>query len=236
MTTGRRAGGFTLLQLLVALCVISIVAAVAIPALLSSRLRSNEAAALETLRFVADAQARFKATAIVDLDRDGAGEYGYFKEMSAGSCVRASPNGSARGAFASPSELPPAFAALEAGGEFVRSGYRFRIFLPGAGGAGVGETEQFPLAADVDAKLAAASWCCYAWPTRHGTTGTRTFFVNQEALVVATECDEYSGPGRFTSADCGSAFGRGPGGLSSITGAVAAGTRGRDGNVWRRVF
>jgi len=232
----RREGAFTLLELLVVLCVISIVAAVAIPGLLSARLKANEAAAVTTLRSVADAQTRFKSTAIVDLDGDGAGEYGYFKEMSAGSCVRASPNGSARGTFSAPAALPPEFAALEAGGELVRSGYRFRIFLPGARGAGVGETEDFPVGADVDANLAEASWCCYAWPARHGTSGIRTFFVNQEARVVATECDEYSGPGSFTSADCGSAFGRGAGGLSSITGAVAAGTRGRDGNMWRRVF
>jgi len=231
-----RSGAFTLLELLVALTVIALVAAVAIPSLLSARLRANEASALTTMRFIADAQTRFQATALIDLDHDGAGEFGFFKELSAGSCVRATANGSVRGGFAAPAALPPAFAAIDEHGELERSGYRFRIFLPGAGGVGVGETQSFPLDADVDAKLAATAWCCYAWPARHGTSGKRTFFVNQETRVVATDCDEYAGPGRFTSQYCGSAFGAGTGGLASITGAVAAGSRGRDGNAWRRVF
>jgi prepilin-type N-terminal cleavage/methylation domain-containing protein len=234
--TRGRSGGFSLLELLIVLCVIAVVAAVAIPSLLASRLKSNEAAAVTTLRFVADAETQFKASSIVDLDHDGAGEYGYFKEMSAGTCVRATPNGSERGVFAAPAPLPPAYAALEDGGEFVRSGYRFRIFLPGAGGVGVGEPDFFPLNADIDAALAATAYGCYAWPTRHGTSGNRTFFVNQEQRIVGTDCDEYSGPRAITADVCGGAFGRGAGGLASIIGAIAAGTRGRDGNLWKREF
>ncbi len=233
----RRPGsrGVTLLELLVILAAVVLAAAIVVPLLLAERLHANEAAAIETMKFIADAQERFKASGKVDLDQDGAGEYGYLKEMSAASGVRAAPDGSKIGEAALPSALPREFEALDPGGEFVRAGYRFRVFLPDARGDGVGETERFPLDRLVDAKLAASTWCCYAWPAHHGTTGDRTFFVNQDGRVVSTDCDAYSGPGRFRTDDCGAAFGRG-GPPTSITGAVAVGTRGRDGNVWRRAF
>jgi len=226
--------GFTLFQLLAALTVISIAAAVAIPALLAARIRANEDAAVETLRFIAEAQTRFLADGKVDLDHDGRPEFGFLKEMAGATGVRAAADGSKVGAPVSPAPLSSGFGVLDEGGEFVRGGYRFRVFLPGAGGVGVGEPRALRFDADVDAKLAATTWCCYAWPTRHGTTGRRTFFVNQIGRVVATDCDEYTGAGPFTSRDCGAAF-RGAGALSSMTGEVAAGTRGRDGNAWRSV-
>jgi prepilin-type N-terminal cleavage/methylation domain-containing protein len=233
-----RAGAFSLLELLIALTVIAIVAVVAIPSLLTARMRANEASVVSTLRRIAAAQSRFKASAAVDLDADGVGEYGFLKELSGESCVRGAPDGQRLGAAASPAPLPPEFAAIGAGGELSRTGYRFRVFLPGAGGAGVGETENFPVEAAVDARLAAATWCCYAWPTRRGTSGRRAFFVNHEDRVVATDAESYSGPGRFTPEDCGAALVRGADGrsIATMTGDVAAGTRGRDGNVWRRAF
>ena len=232
---GREAA-FTLLEILVVLTVIAIVAAVAIPSVLAARIRSNEEAAVATLHLIADAEARFRADAKVDLDRDGDPEFGYLKEMAATVGVRTSADGSSVGEPASPPSLPPGFGALEPAGELVRLGYRFRVFLPGAAAVGVGETQSFPLEASVDAKLAATAWCCYAWPTRRGTSGGRTFFVNQTGRVVGAECDDYSGPGRFQTEDCGAAFARGVGTLATMTGLVASGTRGRDGNWWRRAY
>jgi prepilin-type N-terminal cleavage/methylation domain-containing protein len=70
--------GFTLIELMIVIAIIAIVAAIAIPNLLSARLSSNEAAAVGTLRNIISAQAQFQSTARADANSNGIGEYGTF--------------------------------------------------------------------------------------------------------------------------------------------------------------
>jgi hypothetical protein len=69
-------------------------------------------------------------------------------------------------------------------------------------------------------------WCGDAWPQRYGASGKRTFFVNQEGDVLATEDAAYAGTGAGPSGDA--AF-KAPNGL---TGPTRAGGIGADGNTW----
>jgi type IV pilus assembly protein PilA len=58
----RNCDGFTLMELLIVVAVICIVAAVAVPALLRSRMTGNEASAIATLRVTTSSQIAYAAT------------------------------------------------------------------------------------------------------------------------------------------------------------------------------
>jgi hypothetical protein len=186
----------------------------------AARMRANETAAIATARNSISAAAQFQASAKADVDEDGTGEYGGFREMS----------GAVRGRM--PRELNPpvlsgAFRELSEKGEAQRSGYLYRIFLPDARGVGVGEPARGFEPSLIDADLAETTWCLYAWPLVYGETGTKTYFTNQGGDVLWTDCPSYSGSGAGPASDA--AFVK----QGSIMGAVAFGT-GSDANVWKQ--
>ncbi|MDJ0976511.1 MAG: DUF2950 family protein [Planctomycetota bacterium] len=188
------------------------------------RKQANETAAIATLRNATSAQAQVQATARIDVDQDGTGEFGGFLEMS----------GEIEGRMTRrlvPPVLSSAFRKMP-DGVVVRSGYCYRIFLPGGGGQGVAEPKTgFANDGTIVADLAETTWCCYAWPVEYGKTGTRSFFMNQAGDTLATDDERYSGP--QGGPDALAAFV--PGGSGGIVGAVAHGKQGNDGNVWKQV-
>ncbi len=223
----RRQGGFTLLELLMVTVIIAIVATIALPMLLASRIDANESAAISTLRTLVQAQLSFAQRLDADLNGNGNGEYGTFGEMSGNVAVRASAGGSR---FLSPTVVNPSFRLITSLGEMQRSGYIYRLYLPGTGGVGVTELPGGGASTAVDADLAEATWCVYAWPQRVGVTGRRTFFTNQGGDILFTADPLYSGLGAPIPA--GAALAE-PGPPGNIVGPVAVGSTARDGNVWR---
>jgi len=207
------------------IAIVAVIAAIVVPNLLSARLSSNETSAIGTLRSLLAAQAAFQKTTAADGNTNGVGEYGTFGEMSGAVGVRG-------GAFLRPPVLSTAFREVSARGEIARHGYQFALYLPDASGQGLPEIAGGGPDGSIDPDIAETTWCCYAWPTNYGSSGTRTFYVSQAGDLVFTEAAAYSGPGGSPGA--GSALLSG-GLLTSITGRVATSATGRDGEFWRPV-
>jgi hypothetical protein len=192
-----------------------------------------------TLRLIVEAQEQFKAARVVDLDGDGIGEFGVFRELVGTVALRTNSCGINTGGLALESPLlPPRFGHPSVRrAEVRRSGYIFKVFLPGLAGHAVEEHAYSPFDSleGCDEAGAETDWCAYAWPVRRGTSGRRTFFVNQSGVVTQANDRAYFGTQKFDTHNAGAAFVAGEGWIRTITGTQALGTVGRDGNFWRVV-
>lgn len=224
-----RGSAFTLLELLIILVVLAILVTISLPSMLGTKVDTNEAAAVATVRQVLQSQLQFVNRKEADLNDNGSGEFGTFGEMAGNVAVRAGNGGSK---FLDPSVINPSFRAISPIGEMFRAGYYYRMYLPGASGEGLLELPGGGADPAVDPEKAESLFCLYAWPQKFGVTGRRTFFVNQGGDILFAEDQAYSGPGAPIAA--GAAFA--PGGpAGNIDGTPAVGVEGRDGNVWRVV-
>lgn len=187
----------------------------------AQRSRSNEWAAIATLRNIASAQAQFQSTARADENMNGIGEYGSFAELSGAVGVR-------EGAKLNPPVLSSAFKIVKQG-RVKRSGYYYRIYLVRPNGRAISENDDGGfLAREVDPNYSERTWCCYAWPVDRGVTGERTFFVNQEGDVLANKDQKYGGEEEPTADAAFEPGGRG------IRGTAAAEGTGADGGHWEQ--
>jgi prepilin-type N-terminal cleavage/methylation domain-containing protein len=242
----RRDAGFTLIELMIVIGIIAIIAAISIPNLLASKLNANETAAVATMRHFVTSQAQMSVTSKIDVDRDGKGEHGTFLEMSAAVGVRngfilgppAASDFSRKGPLLSPAVLSSVFASVDGNGFTSKSGYAFMIFLPDAASPSgfVHETFVKPTAAlaggtaTVGIDNSEVLWCAYGQPIHYGGSGGRRFFTNQKGDILQSSNDVAKAGGTLAVIQADAAY------LSSnITGPVAVGTRGRDGDTWRTV-
>ncbi|NUN53399.1 MAG: hypothetical protein HUU06_11520 [Planctomycetaceae bacterium] len=219
--------------------------------LASRKRQSNEAAAIAVLRNLASCQAQIQTSGKIDGDRDGIGEYATFLELTGSVGVRARfepgdgggpawSDFSRKGSPVNPPVLSPALANADPLGVVTKAGYCFRLFLPDSAVPAGFTREKGPAASvsleggtgKVGVEASETHWCAYAWPMERGSSGNRAFFVNQAGDVMqsANDLARWSGPEKAPPGE--SAF---EAGVAGITGRVAVGTKGNDGEVWKVV-
>lgn len=145
----------------------AIIAAIAIPNMLESRITGNESAAATSLKAgIFPALIQYQAGAYADSDQDGIGEYGFPAEM----CSDANP---------AKVELNLLFGDHWRDETPEANGYRYRIYLPAKeGGATTNRAE-------VDGNAAEQFFIAYAWPI-DDDQGRRAFAIDHTGQVYTT--------------------------------------------------
>jgi len=193
--------------------------------LLAAMQNANESAAIATLKNIRSAQAQMQACGASDANRNGAGEYAFFAQLS-GAAEVTNPAAPAGEMKINPPVLSSWFRNVH-GSCVVRSGYVFQIFLPGKDGwlaeAPCGGARDVA----VDPGSAEVSWCAYAWPVDAGHTGTRAFYIDQAGDLLGARNEERKYSGRDKR----------PAPNAAQTGDAkvlrpAANVAGHDGQVW----
>lgn len=156
---------------------IAIIAAIAIPNLLESRVTANEAAASATLKSgIFPAQIQFQGGGYQDQDQDNRGEYGTLAELSG----RLKTNKIGAG------QLKLLTGPLALGD--TANGYRYRMFLPD-GKNGALTSDNAERADNVAASDAQERYfACYAWPMSNDT-GRRMFVLTQDGQLRSLPWD-----------------------------------------------
>lgn len=165
---------------------VSIMSAVAIPKLMVARNNANEAAAIATLRNICSAQAQFQVSCAADRNGNGMGEYGSFGELTGTTPLPS-------GELLDPPVLSAKLAVAERGCA-VRSGYVYKMFLPGTGAVPLAEQSGGGAPEGVDADDAEVYWLAYAWPQDLGSSGSRVFAIDQEGDIYYAFAHELSPP------------------------------------------
>ena len=162
-----------------------------------AQLAMNERYAVLVLHSIASAEQLSADAGVLDVDGNGRGEYLFFAELTGVAPLRNNADGGVGSARMSPPGLTGSGFRWIDHARVMLGGYLFQLFLRDRSGNWVAEQADGDGARGVavDPQRAEQSWCCLAWPVRHGMTGGRAFFVDVrgEVLELANADGAFSG-------------------------------------------
>ena len=193
MTDSNHGRGGRALPIFLLLAGFALLAAISVPGLLRARVASNETMAIGRLEVICTSQAMFQSAAIVDVDGDGVGEFGWLGELT-GAVAPRGKNAPVELQF-----LPEVFAPDGDDGLAQDSGYVYVLYLPTAAGTAERDPVGPSAARPADADLQEQRFASYAWPAKVGGSGNRIFFTSQLGELAAAanrDVTDYSGRDR----------------------------------------